>query len=132
MGVYAGQFCWHEEWAVKKVTTAIQNEISFVETELNTGPPAVSTPPSSPRPAPPPPSSPGPSSPPTSPGPPLPSSNPRSPFPSNTDLSLSSSHSPPTSPHSQSSLSSPTFSDSPEQAVWDCYVLLDKLPDDVR
>jgi hypothetical protein len=53
MGVYAGQFCWHEEWAAKKVATVVQQEISKVEKQMmgetnptNPSPePSTSTPP---------------------------------------------------------------------------------------
>lgn len=31
MGVYAGKYCWHEEWAVKKVTASIQRDIDIME-----------------------------------------------------------------------------------------------------
>jgi hypothetical protein len=53
MGVYAGQFCWHEEWTAKKVATVVQQEISKVEKQMmgetnptNLSPdPSTSTPP---------------------------------------------------------------------------------------
>jgi len=34
MGVYAGKFCWHEEWAVSKLARVIQAEIDKVEKEI--------------------------------------------------------------------------------------------------
>jgi hypothetical protein len=34
MGVYTRQFCWHEEWAVRKVVAVIQQEITNVEKQM--------------------------------------------------------------------------------------------------
>lgn len=35
MGVYAGKFCWHEEWAGNKLAKVVQTEINKVNQQLN-------------------------------------------------------------------------------------------------
>jgi hypothetical protein len=33
LGAFVGKFCWHEEWVIKKVATAMQTAINTYEKE---------------------------------------------------------------------------------------------------